>query len=81
MNNNRFQFVPIFFSIFLTAKISAQEILKSKYYFINGYEVKSYQWKLGDTEVAAMTYPLIEGAGNFLMSANMSAVMTAKFAW
>ena len=48
MNNNRFQFVPIFFSIFLTAKISAQEILKSKYYFINGEKVFSIQ-KSNDT--------------------------------
>jgi hypothetical protein len=44
-------------------------------------KLKVMKRKLGDADVAAMTYPLIEGAGSFMMSMNMSAKMTAQFTW
>ncbi len=48
MKNDRLQFILIALSILLTVKMTAQEILKSKYYFINGEKVFSIQ-KSNDT--------------------------------
>ena len=48
MKNYNLQFILIVLSILLTVKINGQEILKSKYYFINGEKIFSIQ-KSNDT--------------------------------